>query len=171
MKALRQFLVHTTILVMAFFISIPSLRGEPTQNPSSPAHELPRGLVTIMSLNSVAITTERLKANITNKGFTILATIDHAVNANSVGLSLSPSVLILFGNPKAGTPLLEAKPTLGIDLPQKFLVWSDENGITWIGYNHPSYLFARHQIANKQPTAKKIAQILRSLAEEASKKP
>ncbi|NJL61169.1 MAG: DUF302 domain-containing protein [Methylacidiphilales bacterium] len=72
--------------------------------------------------------------------------IDHAAGAKSINQELRPTQLIIFGNPAAGTPLMQCNQTAGIDLPQKALIWQDEQGQVWFGYNSPKYLMARHQL-------------------------
>jgi uncharacterized protein (DUF302 family) len=89
-------------------------------------------------------TAQKLTAAVTARGMTILAEIDHALAASKAGMSLGPTKVLIFGNPKAGTPLMQAAQTLGIDLPLKALVWQDANGETWVGYNDPAWLAARH---------------------------
>jgi uncharacterized protein (DUF302 family) len=77
----------------------------------------------------------------------VMARIDHAGAAAQAGLPLRPTEVIVFGNPKAGTPLMQSEQTLGIDLPLKILVWQDEAGKTWLGYNDPAWLAERHGVA------------------------
>ncbi len=78
------------------------------------------------------------------KNITIFATVDHSGEAEKVGLQMRPTKLVIFGNPKAGTPLMQAAPTLAIDLPLKALVWEDTEGKVWLSYNDPAYLQHRH---------------------------
>jgi uncharacterized protein (DUF302 family) len=87
---------------------------------------------------------DRLAAAVTARGMTILARIDHAAAAAEVGLALRPTQVLIFGNPRAGTPLMQAAPTIGIDLPLKALIWQDEAGRTWLSYNEPKWLAHRH---------------------------
>jgi uncharacterized protein (DUF302 family) len=86
----------------------------------------------------------RLRAEVKAKGMTIFAHIDHAAGATAVGLSLPPTELLIFGNAKGGTPLMQANQTIGIDLPLKALVWQDQSGKTWLSYNDPTWLATRH---------------------------
>jgi uncharacterized protein (DUF302 family) len=83
-------------------------------------------------------------AAITERGMAVFARIDHAGAAAKAGQDLRPTEVILFGNPRAGTPLMRATPTIGIDLPLKILVWQDETGKTWLAYNDPTWLVERH---------------------------
>jgi uncharacterized protein (DUF302 family) len=104
------------------------------------------GLVTKPSKYSVGTTIDRLEAALKAAGNTIFARIDHAEQAGKVGLTLRPTQLLIWGNPKGGTPLMTASPTAAIDLPLKFLAWEDEGGKTWLSYNSVEYLRARHAI-------------------------
>ena len=103
-----------------------------------------RGIVTRQSLHSVDQTVERLEALLRAKGVTLFAVVDHSGEAAKVGMRLRPTKLLIFGNPKAGTPLMLAAPSVAIDLPLKILVWEDAAGKVWLGYNSPAYLQQRH---------------------------
>ena len=104
------------------------------------------GLVTIKSGNGPEETMNRFEAEVRGRGMTVFAHIDHAAGAVAAGLSLRPTEVLIFGNAKAGTPLMEATQTIGIDLPLKVLVWRDENGATWLSYNDPVWVAERHGI-------------------------
>jgi len=80
------------------------------------------------------------------KGVTLFALVDHSGEAAKVGMKMPPTKLLIFGNPKAGTPLMLAAPSVAIDLPLKILVWEDAQGTTWLSYNSPAYLQARHGV-------------------------
>ncbi len=86
----------------------------------------------------------RIEAEVKAKGMTVFARIDHAAGAAGVGMSLRPTELLIFGNAKGGTPLMQSAQTIGIDLPLKALVWQDASGNTWLSYNDPSWLAKRH---------------------------
>ena len=101
------------------------------------------GLVTLQSSHDFATTLERLTAALEAKGVRVFARIDHAAGAASVGLALRPATLVIFGNP-AGTPLMQAAQTVGIDLPLKALVWQDAQGVVRLTYNDPAWIAARH---------------------------
>src|SRR5262245_20005980 len=105
---------------------------------------MPDGLTTRPSTHRPKETMDRLTAAVTSRGMAVLARIDHAAAAAAVGLELRPTEVLIFGNPRAGTPLMQAVQTLGIDLPLKALVWQDDAGKTWLGYNDPSWLPRRH---------------------------
>jgi uncharacterized protein (DUF302 family) len=102
------------------------------------------GLVTLESRHSAPQTIERLTAEIEKRGMTVFARIDHAAAASAEGMELRPTEVLLFGNPRAGTPLMQADQTIGIDLPLKLLVWADGAGKVWLAYNDPVWLGARH---------------------------
>jgi|ERR1700716_1271141 uncharacterized protein (DUF302 family) len=102
------------------------------------------GLVTLQSSHDFATTLERLTAALEAKGVRVFARIDHAAGAASVGLALRPTTLVVFGNPAAGTPLMQAAQTVGIDLPLKALVWQDAQGAAHLTYNDPAWIAARH---------------------------
>ncbi len=104
------------------------------------------GLIHLSSPHMVLETLARLETIVQAKGLTILASIDHSGDAAKVGLTLRPTKLLIFGNPKSGTPLMIASPTLAIDLPLKALVWQDDEGKVWLSYNSPNYLKLRHAI-------------------------
>lgn len=104
------------------------------------------GLITIESRFSVRETVDRMIAAITGAGLLVFAHIDHGANAAQVGLELRPTELLIFGNPKGGTPLMQDKQTSGIDLPVKVLAWEDEEGKVWLTYNEASWLAARHEL-------------------------
>ena len=103
-----------------------------------------RGIVTRQSRHSVDQTVERLETLLRAKGVTLFAVVDHSGEAAKVGMRLRPTRLLIFGNPKAGTPLMLAAPSVAIDLPLKILVWEDAEGKVWLGYNSPAYLQRRH---------------------------
>ena len=104
------------------------------------------GLVTRPSHYSVDETLERLTGLVQGAGVTIFALVDHSGEAAKVGMTMHPTKLLIFGNPKSGTPLMLASPSIAIDLPLKVLVWEDADGRAWLSYNSPVYLQARHKL-------------------------
>ncbi len=102
------------------------------------------GLVTTASNFGPEETLDRLKSEIASRGLTLFAVIDHAKGAEEAGLSLRPTTVLIFGNAKGGTPLMQANQTMGIDLPLRALVRQDDAGKTWISYNDPVWLARRH---------------------------
>ena len=105
------------------------------------------GVMNLASPYSVDDTMQRLVRVLEHADMMIFARIDQKVAAQAVGLTMRPMMLVLFGNPKAGTPLMQAYPTLAIDLPLKALVWEDANGRVWVSTNSPQYLQQRHAMA------------------------
>ncbi|WP_426416494.1 DUF302 domain-containing protein [Aestuariirhabdus sp. LZHN29] len=126
------------------------------------------GLVWVRSAHSVASTSQRLQAMFANKGVTLFARIDHAKGARSVGSDMPPTELLIFGNPKLGSPLMACQPSVAIDLPQKMLISEDAKGQVWISYNAPAYLAQRHQIKECDPVLAKITGILARFARAAA---
>ena len=102
------------------------------------------GLTTIPSIYEPKETMDRLEAALKARGLTIFARIDHAAGAAEAGLPLRPTELVIFGNAKGGTPLMQADQTAGIDLPLKTLVWQDASGKAWLSYNDPAWIAERH---------------------------
>jgi uncharacterized protein (DUF302 family) len=101
------------------------------------------GIITKQSNYSVPETLHRLEAILTAKGIKIFALVDHSGEAEKAGLKMPPTQLLIFGNPKGGTPVMLAAPTAAIDLPLKALAWQDVNGQVWLSYNDPAYIQRR----------------------------
>jgi uncharacterized protein (DUF302 family) len=111
---------------------------------------------------------DRLDAEIRAKGMEVFARIDHAAGAAEVGLTLRPTELVIFGNARGGTPLMQASQTTGIDLPLKVLVWQDAADKTWLSYNEPSWIAQRHSVANAEHVVSKMAAALSAIARKAT---
>jgi uncharacterized protein (DUF302 family) len=111
---------------------------------AQPALASGKGMIDRPSIYSVDQTVDRLKTILQFKGVTLFALIDHSGEAEKVGMKMRPTKLLIFGSPKAGTPLMLATPSVAIDLPLKILVWEDDQGRAWISYNAPEYLKQRH---------------------------
>ena len=111
------------------------------------------GLIAVSSSFGPEETLKRLEAEIRAKGMTVFARVDHAAGAAGAGLPLRPTDLLIFGNAKAGTPLMQAEQAIGIDLPLKMLVWQDASGATWLSYNDPTWLAKRHGLAGGSEAA------------------
>jgi uncharacterized protein (DUF302 family) len=112
-----------------------------------------QGLTTIRSSFGSKDTMNRLEAEVKAKGMTVFARIDHAAGAMAAGLSLQPTEVLIFGNAKGGTPLMQSVQTIGIDLPLKALVWQDTSGHTWLSYNDPAWLAKRHGLTGETEAA------------------
>jgi uncharacterized protein (DUF302 family) len=106
------------------------------------------GLVTLASRYSVKQTLDRLETGLKAKSIAVFARIDHAAGAASVAMPLRPTELLIFGNPKSGTPLMQANQTIGIDLPLKVLVWQDDGGRVWLTYTDPHWIAQRHRLSS-----------------------
>jgi uncharacterized protein (DUF302 family) len=127
------------------------------------------GLITLSSSHGPKDTMDRLAAEVTARGLTVFARVDHAAGAADTGLSLRPTELLIFGNARGGTPLMQANQTIGIDLPLKGLVWQDASGKTWLSYNDPSWLAQRHGLGSAVDLAvKALAAALGALAAKAT---
>ena len=133
------------------------------------AAQAPAGLVVLQSATDIETTQAKLEAAISAAdGLNVMTVIDHAANAASVGLDLRPTRVVLFGNPNAGTPLMQAAQSVAIDLPQKMLLWEDETGDVFVAYNNPYYLKARHNVAGQDELLSNVAAALDRLAKAAT---
>jgi uncharacterized protein (DUF302 family) len=125
------------------------------------------GLVAVKSPHSPSETASRLVAAVQERGLRLFARIDHAAGAATVGRTLRPTEVFIFGNPQGGTPLMECAQTAGIDLPLKALVWQDDKGQVWVGYNDPAWIVARH-VASICPVVPNLDMALAGLAAAAT---
>ena len=126
------------------------------------------GLIACVSKFGPKETMDRLAAAVTSRGISIVAGIDHAAAAAAIGMELRPTEVLIFGNPRAGTPLMQAVQSVGIDLPLKALVWHDEGGTTRLAYNDSQWLAQRHGVgAGLDRTLHAIADALAAVAREA----
>lgn len=107
------------------------------------------GIIDKLSHHSVRETVEKLKGILRTKEVTLFAMVDHSGEAEKVGMKMRPTKLLIFGSPKAGTPLMQAAPSVALDLPLKILVWEDGQGRVWVSYNGSSYLQERHGIPSE----------------------
>lgn len=126
-------------------------------------------LVNIKSNHNVQKTADKLETILKEKGMTVFTRINHTAGAEKVGEKLRPTEVVIFGNPKVGTPLMQCAQTVAIDLPQKMLIWQDAAGVTWLTYNNPSYLAKRHKIKGCDPVIKKVTGALNKFANAAAK--
>ncbi|HWF04444.1 MAG TPA: DUF302 domain-containing protein [Candidatus Angelobacter sp.] len=123
------------------------------------------GIISKATTHTVDETVEKIKALLQAKGIKLFTVIDHSGEAAAAGLTMPPTKLLIFGNPKGGTPLMLAAPSIAIDLPLKLLVWEDAQGSRWISYNSPQYLQQRHGLPDD--LLKNIA-VIEALAEAAA---
>jgi uncharacterized protein (DUF302 family) len=144
--------MHRFILVLIMFLFAVSSAWADT------------GFVNVKSNHSVKETGDRLETVLKQKGMTVFNRINHAAGAKRVGKILRPTELIIFGNPKVGAPLMQCSQTVGLDLPQKALIWEDEAGLVWFSYNSPAYLDKRHGLAKCSQVLKKVENALKNFA-------
>ena len=158
---------------LAMAIYLISLRGSEPSNsgknsrsdmetPMTPATD--NGIISIPSNHSVDQTVEKLKGILQTKGITLFTLIDHSGEAQKVGMKIHPTKLLIFGSPKGGTPVMQAAPSIAIDLPLKMLVWEDAVGHVWISYNSPAYLQQRHGVPQNLLQNISVAQTLAAAA-------
>jgi uncharacterized protein (DUF302 family) len=146
------------------WIAMTSLLGETAMSAD--------GLITMRSSFGPEETMKRLEAEVTAKGMTVFAHVDHAAGAAAAGLPLRPTYLLIFGAAKGGTPLMQAAQTIGIDLPLKALVWQDEAGVTFLSYNDPAFLTHRHGVGDAgKPVVDAMSGALKAVAAKATTAP
>ena len=134
---------------------------------AAPALAQTRQIVTKKSAHDAAATVARLEAAIAKRGAKIAAKVDHAAAAKANGMELRPAVVVIFGNPKLGTPLMQSNPTAGLDLPMRVLVWQDAAGAVMVGYWPPASLATAHGIKDRDPVLKTMAGALDAITSEA----
>ena len=128
------------------------------------------GMIDTESNFTVTETATRLEEVLKEKGMTIFARINHSAGARKVGIDLGETELIIFGNPKAGSPLMKCQQTVALDLPQKALIWEDTSGKVWLSYNAPRYLEKRHKIKGCEEALTKVEKALATIARAATVK-
>ena len=127
------------------------------------------GVVNVQSAFNVKETADRMERVLKEKGMTIFNRIEHSEGAGKVGINLRDTELIIFGNPKVGSPLMKCRQSVALDLPQKALIWKDDKAKVWISYNDPKYLKKRHNITGCGEVISKIEKALAGIAKSASK--
>jgi uncharacterized protein (DUF302 family) len=144
--AIAFFLALVGLAMAIYLISVRGSVSSPSANREELSMTLNKsnGIIDTPSNHSVDQTVEKLKGILTAKGVTLFALVDHSGEAEKVGMKMSPTKLLIFGSPKAGTPLMLAAPSIAIDLPLKILVWEDSRGKVWVSYNSAAYLQERH---------------------------
>ena len=128
------------------------------------------GIVNVPSVHSVDETAKKMQMILEKKGMKIFNHIKHSQGAKSVGVDLRDTELIIFGNPKVGSPLMKCQQTIALDLPQKALIWKDEKEKVWISYNKPSYLVERHSLKGCQKVIAKVEKALAGITKAAASK-
>lgn len=128
------------------------------------------GLVKLKSAHSVDDTVNKLESVLESKGMNIFGRVNHAAGAEKAGLELRPTQVLIFGNPKVGTPLMKCAQSVAIDLPQKALVWEDQSGDVWLAYNDPAWLASRHNMEGCDEVLQKVSGALGNFAAAATSK-
>lgn len=126
------------------------------------------GLIALKSIGNVEQTTQRLEKVLKEKDVNVVTTVDHAAAAKKAGMKLRPTRVVIFGNPKAGTPLMQCAQTVAIDLPQKALIYEDDKGQTWIAYNDVQYLAKRHDLGECGGAVESNAKALKGIVGQAA---
>ncbi len=126
-------------------------------------------IIRIQASRTVPHVVERLVKDAKGRGLRIFAVIDHAAGAKKAGMKLRPMVLVVFGNPKIGTPLLQVSPTMGLELPIRVLVWQDKQGRVWIGHSPASLMAHRRGVPKTHPLIKRIGAVLGDLSVKAAR--
>ncbi|WP_417880663.1 DUF302 domain-containing protein [Vibrio sp.] len=148
----------TTMILSTLALLSPVLAWANTDN----------GLVQVQSQHSVQETSDKLVKALNSKGMTVFAQVDHAAGAKKVDIELRPTQVIIFGNPKVGSPLMVCQQSVAIDLPQKALISEDESGKVWLTYNDPKYLASRHQIQGCDEVLNTVSNALANFAKAAT---
>jgi uncharacterized protein (DUF302 family)/uncharacterized membrane protein YidH (DUF202 family) len=143
--AIAFFLALVGLAMAIYLVSVPTPTGPANKDTPMPLKQS-NGIIDTPRVHSVDQTVERLKAILQEKGVTLFALIDHSGEAEKAGMKMPPTKLLIFGSPKAGTPLMLAAPSIAIDLPLKILIWQDDHQQVWLSYNAPEYLQQRHAV-------------------------
>jgi uncharacterized protein (DUF302 family) len=146
------------LLVAALLTAAPALA-----QPAGPDH-----LINRQSQHDVATTIDRLQAALEEAGITVFGRVDHAANADGVDMELPPTTLLIFGNPRLGTPLMESNRSIGLDLPLKALAWEDDQGRVWLTYTDPSALAERYGIEDRQEVVRRMTGALENFTTQAA---
>jgi uncharacterized protein (DUF302 family) len=163
---MKRILAMAVALLLAAPFAAPAVSAQTFDD--STVATLDRGIVTVPSAFSVAGTIDRLEAALVANGATIFARIDHAANAASIGMTLAPMELLIFGNPKVGTPAMQADPLTGLDLPLKALAYQDSAGNVFLAYNDPVWFAERHGIPTDHQGIQGAVAALAQLAQAAT---
>lgn len=146
-----------TILLIGMIISLSACA-------TTHKHAVSSGIIEVQSQHSFEQTLARLQQVIEKKGLRLFAVVNHSENADKVGLSLEPTALVVFGNPKIGTPLMQCASSVGLDLPQKMLIREEAQGQVTLSYNSMAFLSQRHDLAGCQAVVDKVEMALANLS-------
>jgi len=164
-------LCSIAILACLGVASLGPARAQQSTPPQAPA-AAESGLVTVASLHPAAETIERFESAVLAKGWAVFAKLDHAAAAEAAGLQLRPRTIVVFGNPKGGTPAMRTNPTLAIDLPLKALVWEDDSGKVWLTYNSAEFVgrqvYGRHGLTMGAEPTQGLAKLLGDMSQDAT---
>ena len=165
--AVAFFLALVGLAMTLYLISVRRFTASQFENSTETSMTLSKGegIINIPTSHSVDQTVEKLKAVLHAKGVHLFALVDHSGEAEKVGMKMRPTKLLIFGNPKGGTPVMQGTPSIAIDLPLKILIWEDGQGKVWVSYNSPAYLQERHGVP--QELLQNIA-VLEALAAKAA---
>lgn len=167
---IKVFSIAALALAVASCASVENILNSPDSNSSKETTttiNAEKGLVTLQSNHSVKDTADKLASILESKGMTVFARVDHQKNAAGVNLELRPTQVIMFGNPKAGTPLMQCEQSVAIDLPQKILISEDADNKVWLSYNNPDYLKTRHDIQGCDTAIDNISKALSGISQAA----
>lgn len=134
------------------------------------AHAAGAEMIVKKSAHNVATTLDRLEAALKEKGITVVARVNHGAAAAKADMKLRPTEVLIFGNPKLGTPLMQSNQGIGLDLPLKVVAWQDDKGQSWIGYTPPAELAARHNVRDRAEVVAKMTEVLDALTGRATQK-
>jgi uncharacterized protein (DUF302 family) len=155
-------LFRATLLLLTTTTAL--LAGCSTPNSRPAATQGSQGLVVLQSPHTQAETLQRLEMQVRQRNLNVVSRIDHAAAAQRAGLTLRPTDVMIFGNPQAGTPLMQCAQAAGIDLPMKALVWTDAAGQVWLGWNDPAWLVSRHG-GTECPAVENVRKALAAIGE------
>lgn len=158
-------MLRSCVLALALLLSNLSLAAH---HESAEHKVFEDSMITLESKHDVKSTADKLEKILKEKGMTVFIRIDHSAGAAKVGKTLRPTEVVVFGNPKVGTPIMQCSQSVAIDLPQKMLIWQDKAGKTWLTYNNPNYLAARHNVTGCDAILKKVAGALNKFATAAT---
>jgi uncharacterized protein (DUF302 family) len=157
--------VPASLLILAMLSWPLAIASASAAQEKSMTSNADNGIVTILAHRSVDQTVETLEEILKAKGVKVFALVDHSGEAEKAGMEMRPTKLLIFGSPKAGTPLMIAAPSIALDLPLKILIWEDADGKVWISYNSPAYLQSRHHLP---PDLLKNIAVVEALAKAAA---
>jgi len=158
-------MLRLSAFILLLLLSHPAFAGH---HNASENHNYQDSMVVLQSVHDVKTTTDKLEKVLKKSGMTVFIRIDHSAGAKKANLELRPTEVVIFGNPKVGTPLMQCAQSIAIDLPQKMLIWQKADGSTWLSYNNPQYLADRHDLKGCDAVLKKVTGALNKFATAAT---